>query len=211
MTSTIPTTELGTARWTIDPAHSEVGFTVRHLMSKVRGQFATFTGTIDTDGSPVASAVSVTIESGSVTTNNAQRDAHLRSADFFDPAKGGELHFASTQIREAEDGYVITGELTINGVTRTVDLAAEFLGVDVDAYGADPARRRGQHLDRPPRLRGHLQHPAGRRQGPHRQQGRHHLGDRSRPRLTPVRRSGPRERPLGGPLGARLVRVPTRG
>ncbi len=136
MTSTIPTTELGTARWTIDPAHSEVGFTVRHLMSKVRGQFATFTGTIDTDGSPVASAVSVTIESGSITTNNAQRDAHLRSADFFDPAKGGELHFASTQIREAEDGYVITGELTINGVTKTVDLAAEFLGVDVDAYGA---------------------------------------------------------------------------
>ena len=135
MSITFPTLELGTAQWSIDPAHSEVGFTVRHLMSKVRGQFGAYTGTITTDGSPVASAVEVRIESGSITTNNEQRDAHLRSADFFDPTKGGELHFVSTGIRESGDGYVIDGRLTINSITRSVELKADFLGVDVDAYG----------------------------------------------------------------------------
>jgi polyisoprenoid-binding protein YceI len=135
MTVTASAVELGTAQWAIDPAHSEVGFTVRHLMSKVRGQFATFEGTIRTDGDPAASSVEVVIESGSITTNNAQRDAHLRSADFFDPAKGGELRFVSTAITESADGHVITGDLTVNGVTKQVDLAAEFLGVEVDGYG----------------------------------------------------------------------------
>lgn len=136
MSTTSVTTELDVAEWAIDPAHSEVGFSVRHLMSKVRGRFGTFTGTIRTDGSPVASSVEVSIESGSITTNNEQRDGHLRSADFFDPTKGGELRFASTAIRESEDGYAILGDLTINGVTKPVQLAADFLGVDVDAYGA---------------------------------------------------------------------------
>lgn len=135
MTILTPTVELGTALWTIDPAHSEVGFSVRHLMSKVRGQFAAFTGTIETDGSPVASSVDVRIESGSITTNNEQRDGHLRSADFFDPSKGGELLFTSTTVREAGDGYVIAGDLTINDITKPVELTADFLGVDVDAYG----------------------------------------------------------------------------
>ena len=135
MTITAPSTDLGVGTWTIDPAHSEVGFTVRHLMSKVRGQFTQFSGAIRTDGAPVHGSVEIIIESASITTHNEQRDAHLRSADFFDPAKGGELRFVSTGIRTLGDSYVISGDLTINGITRSVDLAADFLGVDTDAYG----------------------------------------------------------------------------
>jgi polyisoprenoid-binding protein YceI len=135
MTSITASTELGIGTWTIDPVHSEVGFTVRHLMSKVRGRFTRFSGEISTQGDPTQSAVAVRIESASITTHNEQRDAHLRSADFFDPANGGELRFASRSIRVASDGYVITGDLSINGITRSVELAADFLGVDTDAYG----------------------------------------------------------------------------
>ena len=127
--------DLGVGRWTIDPVHSEVGFSVRHLMSKVRGQFTAFSGVITTSGQPELSAVEVSIESGSITTHNEQRDGHLRSADFFDPNSGGELRFVSTGITASAEGYLIHGDLTINGITRPVDLAADFLGVDVDAYG----------------------------------------------------------------------------
>jgi polyisoprenoid-binding protein YceI len=122
--------------WTIDLSHSEAGFSVRHLMSKVRGNFTEFSGTITTAEDILASSVEVTIQSSSITTHNEQRDAHLRSADFFDPTKGGELHFVSTKITEDGDGgYVITGDLTINGITKSVDLAAEFLGVASDPWG----------------------------------------------------------------------------
>jgi len=138
MTQSIPTTDSGlvAGTWTIDAAHSEVGFSVRHLMSKVRGRFTEFTGEVTTTESPLTSTVDVVITSGSITTGNEQRDGHLRSADFFNPSNGGELRFASRAVSERDDAYVITGDLTINGVTRSVDLAAEFLGVDVDAFGA---------------------------------------------------------------------------
>lgn len=133
---TLNATGLAAGTWTIDPVHSEVGFSVRHLMSKVRGRFADFSGQITTTDQILDSAVEVTIPSASITTGNDQRDTHLRSADFFNPDTGGELTFASTGVRESGDGYVITGDLTINGVTRPVDLTAEFLGVATDAYGA---------------------------------------------------------------------------
>ena len=137
MTQQIETTGLVAGTWTIDASHSEVGFSVRHLMSKVKGRFTDFTGTIKTGSSdPADGGVEVTITSASVTTGNAQRDGHLRSADFFHPSTGGELAFVSSGIRETDDGYVISGDLTINGITKPVDLAAEFLGVAVDAYGA---------------------------------------------------------------------------
>jgi polyisoprenoid-binding protein YceI len=137
MTQQIETTELVTGTWSIDPSHSEVGFSVRHLMSKVKGTFADFSGTITTTSAdPVDSSVEVTIVSSSISTNNAQRDGHLKSADFFDPNHGGTLAFVSRSIREGGDGYVIAGDLTINGITKPVELAAEFLGVAVDAYGA---------------------------------------------------------------------------
>lgn len=121
--------------WTIDPAHSTVGFTVRHLMSKVRGTFTDFSGDITTTDDPTASVVKVAITSSSINTNNAARDGHLQSADFFDPEAGQQLVFESTGVRESGDGHLIDGLLTINGRTRPVELVTEFLGVATDAYG----------------------------------------------------------------------------
>ena len=128
-------TTLLAGTWTIDPAHTTVAFTARHLMSKVRGTFAEFAGEIVTTEDPTESTISVVIKASSITTNNEQRDGHLRSADFFDPETGGDLRFTSTAIAASDDGYVITGDLTINGITKSVDLAAEFLGTGTDAYG----------------------------------------------------------------------------
>ena len=136
MTQELIGSDLVAGTWTIDAAHSEVSFTVRHLMSKVRGSFTDFSGQITTTDDPTQSSVSVAIKSASITTHNDQRDAHLRSTDFFDADQGGELVFVSTGITAEEDGYVIHGDLTINGITKPVDLAAEFLGVAVDAFGA---------------------------------------------------------------------------
>jgi polyisoprenoid-binding protein YceI len=133
--SDISTTGLVAGTWNIDNSHSEVGFTVRHLMSKVRGAFTEFSGTFVTTDNPLESSIDVTIVSSSITTHNEQRDAHLRSADFFDPEKGGELRFVSTAVRETADGYVVTGDLTINGVTKSVDLATEFFGVATNPWG----------------------------------------------------------------------------
>lgn len=128
--------ELVAGTWTIDPAHSEVAFTVRHLMSKVRGNFSQFSAEITTEaGDPLKARVTATIAIGSIHTGNDQRDQHLRSSDFFDPQNGQEMRFTSTGVRERGDGYVITGDLTINGITKSVDLNAEFLGVAKDAYG----------------------------------------------------------------------------
>ena len=136
MTQELIGTGLVAGTWTIDPTHSEVGFTVRHLMSKVRGSFTDFSGQITTTEDPTQSSVSVAITSASITTHNAQRDAHLRSTDFFDADRGQELVFVSTGITADGEDYVIHGDLTINGITKPVDLATEFLGVAVDAYGA---------------------------------------------------------------------------
>lgn len=136
MTQEITATELTAGTWTIDPGHSEISFTVRHLMSKVRGSFADFTGEIITTDDLTGSRVNVDIVSASITTNNEQRDGHLRSADFFDPEQGQSLAFVSTGVSAGDEGHIISGDLTINGVTKSVDLAAEFLGIATDAYGA---------------------------------------------------------------------------
>jgi polyisoprenoid-binding protein YceI len=135
MTEQLIHTGLVAGRWTLDPAHTTIGFTARHLMSKVRGTFNEFAGAITTTTDPLDTAISVVIKAASISTNNSQRDAHLRSADFFDPQVGGDITFTSTAINASGDGYVITGDLTINGVTRSVDLAAEFLGADTNPYG----------------------------------------------------------------------------
>jgi polyisoprenoid-binding protein YceI len=136
MTQELIGTGLKAGTWTIDPSHSAVSFSVRHLMSKVRGSFTEFSGEIVTTEDPTESRVNVRISSASITTNNEQRDGHLRSTDFFDADAGQELVFVSTGVRSTDDGYVLAGDLTINGISKPVDLAAEFLGVDVDAYGA---------------------------------------------------------------------------
>lgn len=128
--TTAVNTGLSTGTWTIDPAHSTVGFSVRHLMvSKVRGKFDDFSGaiTVADDGSP---SVTAEVSTASVNTGNEQRDAHVRSADFFDVEKYPTATFTSTGVRPDGDDYVLDGDLTIKGVTRPVSFALEFNGVN---------------------------------------------------------------------------------
>ena len=125
------TTEIVAGTWTIDPSHSEVGFTVRHLMTKVRGNFESFEGTVTTGETLADTAATASIDLNSVNTRDAQRDGHLRSGDFFDTENNGPMTFTSTSF----NGETATGELTIKGVTKPVELDVEFLGIDTDAYG----------------------------------------------------------------------------
>jgi polyisoprenoid-binding protein YceI len=116
--------------WSIDTTHSEVGFSVRHLMvSKVKGKFNEFSGTFVTGENPFDSSVEATINLASVDTGNADRDAHLRSADFFDTEQHNALSYKSTGVRyDDEEGFVIDGELTLRGVTKEVPLQLEIHG-----------------------------------------------------------------------------------
>jgi polyisoprenoid-binding protein YceI len=124
-------TQVPAGTWTIDPSHSEVGFTVRHLMTKVRGQFEKFEGSIVTTDDVTGFRANASIDLNSVNTRDENRDNHLRSSDFFDVANNGPMTFATTSF----DGSVAKGDLTIKGVTLPVELDVEFLGVEVDAYG----------------------------------------------------------------------------
>ena len=134
----IPSYTAGT--WDIDPVHSEVSFSVRHMMvSKVRGRFGSFTGQIVTGEDVTGSSVSATIDATSIDTNNEQRDNHIRSADFFDVANHPIWTFASSLVR-VEDGELrVDGELTIKGVTRPVTLSLEVEGFGPDPYGGTRA------------------------------------------------------------------------
>ncbi len=115
-----------TGTWTIDPVHSHVGFVIKHMMvSKVRGQFTSFSGTITTAAELLDSTVTASIDVTSVDTSNAMRDDHVRSADFFDAEHHPALTFTSTGVRGVGDRYCIDGQLTIRGVTRPVTLSAE--------------------------------------------------------------------------------------
>lgn len=137
-TGTIPGYVAGT--WTIDPVHSEVGFSVRHMMvSKVRGKFTSFTGQIVTADNPLESSATAEIDLSSIDTGNQQRDDHLRSADFFDAANAPTMAYRSTGIRRQGDRYVVDGELTLRGVTRPVPLTVEVNGFGPDAYGGTRA------------------------------------------------------------------------
>jgi polyisoprenoid-binding protein YceI len=122
--------------WTIDPSHSEIGFTARHLMSKVRGLFEKFEGQIVTGEQLSATA---TIDLNSINTRDANRDAHLRSADFFDVENSGPMTFTSTKVEQGGKGFLVTGDLTIKGVTKPVTLDVEFLGTDTDPWGGTRA------------------------------------------------------------------------
>ncbi len=121
--------------WLIDPSHSEVGFTVRHLMSKVRGQFRAFEGALVIADDPMNSSVSATIDLSSVDTRNEDRDNHLRSSDFFSVETTPTMAFQSTSIRQEDGDLVASGDLTIKGVTKPVDLTLEYLGVGTDPWG----------------------------------------------------------------------------
>ncbi len=138
MTSTLaPQFEgLQSGTYVIDPGHSEVGFTVRHLMSKVRGQFRDFGGTITIAADPLASSADATIELSSVDTRSDDRDKHLRSSDFFSVESTPKMTFRSTGIRQKGDALVATGDLTIKDVTKPVELGVDFLGTGADPWGA---------------------------------------------------------------------------
>jgi polyisoprenoid-binding protein YceI len=126
--------------WNIDPVHSEIGFSVRHMMvSKVRGRFDTFSGQIVTGADPLNSSATVEIDLASINTGNEQRDAHIRSADFFETEKHTKMTYRSTGVRAEGDGYVLDGDLTLKDITRSVPLHLEINGFGPDPYGGTRA------------------------------------------------------------------------
>ncbi|MBI4887763.1 MAG: YceI family protein [Acidobacteria bacterium] len=127
----------GTRTYEIDHAHSEVTFQVRHLLSKVRGRFSDFAGTIDFDADqPERSSAAFTIRAASIDTNQPDRDAHLRSDDFFGVERFPALTFTSTGVVARGEGrFDVAGDLTIHGVTRPVILPATYLGAVTDPWG----------------------------------------------------------------------------
>jgi len=133
---------MAASNWNIDPAHSAIHFSIRHMVvSKTRGRFTKWSGQISFDPDhPAASSVQVTIDPASIDTAEPQRDAHLRSADFFDVEKHPQATFRSTQVEETGgDSYRITGDLTLHGVTRPVVLSAVFEGSAKDPWGGERA------------------------------------------------------------------------
>jgi polyisoprenoid-binding protein YceI len=126
--------------WTIDPVHSEVSFIVRHMMvSKVRGRFDKFEGTIITAPNPLQSSVTATVDLSSVNTGEPNRDNHIRSADFFEVESHPTMTFHSTGVREDGADFLLDGELTIRGTTRPITLKLEVNGFGPDAYGGTRA------------------------------------------------------------------------
>ena len=122
--------------WTVDPSHSTVAFTARHLMvAKVRGRFTDFEGTVTVADDPLRSSVEAVVRTASVSTHDEGRDAHLRGADFFDTDQFPEMRLVSTGITPAGSDYVLHADLTIKGVTRPVDFDLEFDGVARDPWG----------------------------------------------------------------------------
>ncbi len=139
MTSTqIPGYLAGT--WDIDASHSTVGFSVRHMMvSKVRGYFTKFEGAIVTAQDPASSTVEATVDMDSIDTRQEQRDAHIKSADFFDTGNHTVMTFRSTSIEPEGDDWTVGGDLTIKGITRPTTLHLELNGFGPDAYGGTRA------------------------------------------------------------------------
>jgi len=135
--TTTQTLNVAAGTWDIDPVHSEVSFAARHMMvSKVRGRFTSFSGEFVTAPNFLDSTVTATIDLTSVTTNNDQRDEHIRSSDFLHVADFPTMTYRSTGLHvEGSGDYVLEGELTLHGVTRSVPLELEVTGTGPDAYG----------------------------------------------------------------------------
>jgi polyisoprenoid-binding protein YceI len=126
-----------TTKWAIDPSHSEIQFKVKHLMiSTVTGSFKEFGAEVELEGDDLSNAqVSFWANTASVDTNSADRDKHLRSADFFDSEKFPKLSFKSTAISGSGENWKVTGDLTIKDVTKPVTLNVEWNGVAKDPWG----------------------------------------------------------------------------
>jgi polyisoprenoid-binding protein YceI len=146
MTTTEPLPGLAAGLWTIDTAHSEIIFTIRHLMSTVRGSFTDFSGQVVIADDPYASRASAEIVTASVDTRETDRDVHVRSADFLDVERYPTMSFASTGVFPARTGrrarqprYNLDGVLTVKGVSHPVQLLTEYHGVRIDQYGGTRA------------------------------------------------------------------------
>jgi polyisoprenoid-binding protein YceI len=125
-------------KYELDPTHTSVEFVARHMLSKVRGRFTEFTGTIEVAERPEDSSVEVEIQAGSIQTNQEQRDTHLKSGDFLELETYPTLSFRSTAIRPTGDStFEMDGELTIKNITRDVTLKGEYLGTGTDMQGGD--------------------------------------------------------------------------
>ncbi len=134
----IPGYVVGT--WDIDASHSTVGFSVRHMMvSKVRGYFREFSGAIVTAEDPALSSVTATVDMDSIDTRQEQRDEHIRSADFFDVGNHTEMSFRSTAVAADGADWTVTGDLTVKGITKPVQLKLELNGFGPDPYGGTRA------------------------------------------------------------------------
>lgn len=129
-----------TTKWAIDPTHSEITFKVKHLMiSNVKGEFKTFEGTIDGEDF-TKSKISASIDASSISTNNDDRDTHLKSPDFFEVENYPEITFVSKSIKEVDDDeFKLVGDLTIKGTTKEITLDTEFGGYMKDPYGNEKA------------------------------------------------------------------------
>ncbi len=124
-------------KWALDPTHSEVHFKVKHLViSTVTGTFKSFNGGIETENEDFSNAdIDFSLDTNSIDTNQEQRDAHLKSADFFDAETYPKIAFKSTSFKKDGDDYELTGNLTVKDVTKAVTLSVEFGGAATDAYG----------------------------------------------------------------------------
>ena len=122
---------------TIDPSHSRVSFAVRHMMlSKIRGDFTQFSGTVQVGKADLPSHVNVSLTVASINTNEKDRDTHLKSADFFDEQKFPTITFESTNVHPDDDEtFIVHGSLTMHGITKTIELTGQFEGQTIDPWG----------------------------------------------------------------------------
>ena len=129
-------------KWVVDPVHSEIQFKVKHLMiTTVTGYFRKYEIQVETEGDDFTSASTIifTADIDSIDTNNAQRDTHLKSADFFDAGNHKQLIFTGKKYQKSGDEYQLTGDLSIRGITKPIILNVEFSGIVVDPYGQTKA------------------------------------------------------------------------
>lgn len=142
LTGTLLSSEAFADEYMIDPVHSSVEFSVRHMViANVKGDFTDFAGTIIYNDSDITrSSVEVGIKTASISTNNAGRDEHLRSADFFYAEKFPEITFESSKVEKGDDGHILHGTLTMNGVSHEISIPFEFLG---KVLGPDGKKRLG--------------------------------------------------------------------